>query len=142
MRLSVIFTVVTAVFVFVATVTANKHKKTPCDICTDGYNTCDDRYRKHRSERICKAECDCEKGKDETCHMCGHVTTAIAGSDQPTCDDCPSRMVGCLESWDGGKYCKVAYKCQLSQVDIFCKDMCQYGCDKPMGPELPADPPH
>lgn len=38
MRPAIVITMIMAIFI--ATVTAGKHKKTPCDMGTDGYNTC------------------------------------------------------------------------------------------------------
>jgi hypothetical protein len=40
MRLSVI--IILAMAVMISMVTASKHKKTLCDSCTDGHNTCMD----------------------------------------------------------------------------------------------------
>ncbi|KAF3047153.1 hypothetical protein E8E12_011491 [Didymella heteroderae] len=55
-----------AMAIFVAAVTASKHKKTPCDV-TAAPMVLSSAW----TERVCKVECDCQQGNDETCSMCG-----------------------------------------------------------------------
>ncbi|KAF3032138.1 hypothetical protein E8E11_000144 [Didymella keratinophila] len=77
MRLSIIVSVVMPVMI--STVTVGKNKKSPCDSCTDGYNTCMDNCGDHEGLCQCKVACDCQQGKDATCSACGY------GNNNNTC---------------------------------------------------------